>query len=81
MNVELTASPASKGWICPQCGNAHGPHVDTCPAAGLKPVISHPPFSPPYFPPSYPGDWYPSGPIYEYFPAIFLGKTSDNSAN
>lgn len=19
------------GWMCPQCGKAHGPHVDTCP--------------------------------------------------
>lgn len=20
-----------KGWMCPSCGRAHGPHVDTCP--------------------------------------------------
>jgi len=19
------------GWLCPSCGKAHGPHVDTCP--------------------------------------------------
>ena len=24
----------SKGWLCPQCGKAHGPHVDTCPDGG-----------------------------------------------
>lgn len=25
------------GWNCPQCGGAHGPHVDTCPVGVGKP--------------------------------------------
>lgn len=24
----------TKGWLCPQCNKAHGPHVDTCPEGG-----------------------------------------------
>lgn len=26
------------GWLCPKCNSAHGPHVDTCPAANCWPV-------------------------------------------
>lgn len=33
-----------EGWKCPNCGKAHGPHVDTCPEtvspiAAPQPVI------------------------------------------
>ena len=28
MNITTTQK---QGWMCPQCGKAHGPHVDTCP--------------------------------------------------
>lgn len=27
------------GWKCPNCGKAHGPHVDTCPAAATSPEV------------------------------------------
>lgn len=30
------------GWMCPQCGKAHAPHVDTCPDGGSQ-------FAPPDF--------------------------------
>lgn len=30
----------SDGWKCPNCGKAHGPHIDTCPAPASAPVLS-----------------------------------------
>lgn len=41
-----------EGWKCPNCGKAHGPHVDTCPETaqvvivGLPPVVTRPPAQP-----------------------------------
>lgn len=35
-----------QGWKCPNCGKAHGPHVDTCPeAGGLAPPLFPVPLS------------------------------------
>lgn len=34
-DVSLNRSESmSEGWKCPNCGKAHGPHVDTCPEPG-----------------------------------------------
>lgn len=30
--MEIFLQEKSKGWLCPQCNKAHGPHVDTCPS-------------------------------------------------
>jgi hypothetical protein len=43
----------SFGWKCPNCGKAHGPHVQTCPEPAATRVIGIPltetgmPFIPP----------------------------------
>jgi len=49
----------SKGWLCPKCGSAHGPHIDTCPDGGVLPVYPMP--SVPRWPPGT-GDPTPWGP-------------------
>lgn len=37
------------GWMCPSCGKAHGPHIDTCPESSAR--VAPPHFAPPLFPP------------------------------
>ena len=33
----------TEGWKCPNCGKAHGPHVDTCPEPrGLASPLPYP---------------------------------------
>lgn len=35
--MELNA-PIARGWMCPACGKAHGPHVNTCPEHAAAPA-------------------------------------------
>lgn len=30
-----------QGWMCPNCGGAHAPHVDTCPTAMKIATTTH----------------------------------------
>lgn len=39
----LPAQQLPSGWMCPKCGNAHGPHIATCPQGQL-------PWSPTFYP-------------------------------
>lgn len=48
----LVVQQQRTGWLCPKCGGAHGPHVDTCPA--LQPAVSGLPTSPTILPTSFP---------------------------
>lgn len=31
----------NQGWKCPNCGKAHGPHVDTCPEPNPYPMTGY----------------------------------------
>lgn len=56
-----------KGWQCPNCGKAHGPHVDTCPEPRvLDPVV--PPVWPPTTSPSIPTPYNPRCPTITKMP-------------
>lgn len=50
----------SEGWKCPNCGKAHGPHVDTCP----EPIGIFPPVLPLSFPYPWPDTLYDPPPIW-----------------
>jgi hypothetical protein len=50
----------AEGWKCPNCGKAHGPHVDTCPEPGGLAL----PFSPSPFPYPWPGTLYDPPPMW-----------------
>jgi hypothetical protein len=64
----------TEGWKCPNCGKAHGPHVDTCPEpGGLAPTF------PPYRP-RVPGTIYDPPTMWPPYttcgdPAVGLGRT------
>lgn len=58
------------GWMCPACGKAHAPDVETCPsAAGYQPFISYPPV------------FYPAAPVNPWMPPYIVTCSSDNSGN
>ena len=56
-NLNVMPPVINRGWLCPQCSRAHGPHVDTCPTYGLNPINP--------FPPSFPGS-IPGAPMRPY---------------
>ena len=43
----------AKGWLCPSCGRAHAPHVETCP---VLTITSSSPYEPPMVKPVLPAD-------------------------
>jgi len=48
-----------KGWMCPQCGKAHGPHIDTCPTQTVKQGGAPLRHDPAFYPWANPPDFYP----------------------
>ncbi len=35
LNTTWAVPVIQHGWMCPKCGSAHCPHVETCPQLGL----------------------------------------------
>lgn len=53
---------SNQGWLCPKCGSAHAPHIQTCPLSIPTIAWPYPPAYPPFFTrffPAwpYPGEW------------------------
>jgi hypothetical protein len=42
MNTTYSDGIQLRGWLCPLCNGAHGPHVDRCSGPAMAPAVSVP---------------------------------------